>query len=84
VAAGGESNALQAPHLALAIFARGLVKHLVTRVYFAGEALNAQDPVLLAVPEARRHTLIAHPAHAGTWQLDIRLQGGDETVFLEV
>jgi protocatechuate 3,4-dioxygenase alpha subunit len=84
VPAGGESNAVQAPHLALSILARGLLKHLVTRVYFEGEALNAQDPVLLAVPEPRRGTLIARSAHPGTWRLDIRLQGGDETVFLEV
>lgn len=89
---GSESNALQAPHLALAIFARGLLRHLVTRLYFAGEALNAEDPVLLAIPEARRATLLAHSPHPGTWQLDIRLQGGPEgspensreTVFLEV
>ena len=81
---GGETNAMQAPHLALAIFARGLLRHLTTRIYFADEALNALDPVLLAIPDARRGTLIAHSPHPGTWQLNIRLQGGDETVFLEV
>ncbi len=85
---GGETNALQAPHLALTIFARGLLRHLTTRLYFAGEPLNAQDPVLLAIPEARRGTLIARSPHPGTWQLDIRLQGPeggqDETVFLEI
>lgn len=84
VPAGGESNAMQAPHLALSIFARGLLRQLVTRVYFEGEALNAQDPLLSAVPPARRGTLIARPAHPGAWQIDIRLQGGEETVFLDV
>jgi protocatechuate 3,4-dioxygenase alpha subunit len=81
---GGEANTLQAPHLAVAILARGLLRHLATRLYFAGEALNAQDPVLLAISEARRTTLIVCSPHPGTWQLDVRLQGGDETVFLEV
>jgi protocatechuate 3,4-dioxygenase alpha subunit len=82
----GLGNAIQAPHVTLSIFARGLMKQLVTRAYFAGEALNATDPVLTAVPEARRGTLIARPAGAapGEWRLDIRLQGEGETVFLEV
>ena len=86
VPTGGESNRMQAPHFALTIFARGLLRHLTTRVYFAGETLNDQDPVLLVMPEARRASLIARSPHAGTWQLDIRLQGdaGTETVFLEV
>ncbi|MDB5372978.1 MAG: protocatechuate 3,4-dioxygenase subunit alpha [Belnapia sp.] len=80
----GQGNVFQAPHVAIAIFARGLLKQLVTRLYFAGEALNDQDPVLSAVALARRATLIAQPEEAGHWRLDIRLQGGDETVFLEV
>lgn len=80
----GRGNATQAPHVTLTIFARGLLAHLTTRLYFAGEALNATDPVLLAVPEARRGTLVAQPAGDGEWRLDIRLQGENETVFLEV
>ena len=50
----GRGNALQAPHIAIAIFARGLLKALVTRAYFAGEALNESDPVLAMIedPEA--------------------------------
>lgn len=84
VPVGGTSNQTQAPHVALNIFARGLPRHLSTRVYFVGEALNAGDPVLQAVAEARRGTLIAHSPHPGTWQLDIRLQGGAETVFMEI
>lgn len=80
----GLGNATQAPHATLSIFARGLLKPLVTRLYFAGEALNATDPVLSAVPEARRRTLVAEQAAPGTWRLDIRLQGEGETVFLEI
>jgi protocatechuate 3,4-dioxygenase, alpha subunit len=81
----GLGNATQAPHVTLSLFARGLLKQLVTRLYFAGEALNATDPVLTAVPEARRGTLVARPGPApGEWRLDIRLQGERETVFLEV
>jgi protocatechuate 3,4-dioxygenase alpha subunit len=80
--AGG--NAMQAPHVALAIFARGLLQHLSTRLYFEGEALNATDPVLKAVPEARRGTMIAKPAGNGTWTLDLRLQGEGETVWMAI
>jgi len=80
----GRGNAIQAPHVTLSLFARGLLTHLTTRLYFAGEALNEADPVLSAVAAARRGTLIAQAAGAGEWRLDIRLQGEGETVFLEV
>jgi protocatechuate 3,4-dioxygenase alpha subunit len=81
----GLGNALQAPHLALAIFARGLLKALVTRAYFAGEALNEADPLLSSIEDpARRETLVARRVDDTTWRLDIRLQGDGETVFLEV
>lgn len=81
----GRGNATQAPHIEIAIFARGLMQHLVTRAYFAGEALNATDPVLNLVEDpARRATLVAKPEGGGIWRLDIRLQGEGETVFLEV
>jgi len=77
-------NRVQAPHVALAIFARGLLQHVSTRLYFEGEALNATDPVLRAVPEARRGTMIARPSGDGTWTLDLRLQGENETVWMAV
>jgi protocatechuate 3,4-dioxygenase alpha subunit len=79
-AAGG-----QAPHINVAIFARGLLKQLMTRVYFAGEAANAADTVLGLVPPERRDTLLARPVagQPGLWHLDIRLQGEGETVFFE-
>lgn len=81
----GRGNALQAPHIQIAIFARGLMSHVVTRAYFEGEALNATDPVLNLVEDpARRATLIAKPEGDGVWRLDIRLQGEGETVFLDV
>jgi protocatechuate 3,4-dioxygenase alpha subunit len=81
----GRGNATQAPHVEIAIFARGLMQHLVTRAYFEGEALNATDPVLNLVEDpARRATLVAKRQGDGTWRLDIRLQGEGETVFLDV
>ena len=75
----------QAPSIDLSVFARGLLKRVVTRIYFADEeAANAADPVLtsLADPEARA-TLIAVRSDDG-YRLDIRLQGERETVFFDV
>jgi protocatechuate 3,4-dioxygenase alpha subunit len=85
----GRGNAQQAPHLAITIFARGLLKGLVTRVYFAGEALNETDPLLSSIEDpARRATLIASSDGTNSWHIDIRLQRGPraetETVFLEI
>jgi len=76
----------QAPHISVAVFARGMLLHLYTRIYFEGEAANASDPVLALVPADRRATLIAtRTAGAnGTYVLDIHLQGDKETVFFEV
>ena len=74
----------QAPHIDVSVFARGLLHRVVTRVYFADEAdANAADPVLAAVPEDRRDTLVAERTADG-YRLDIRLQGGNETVFFAV
>ncbi|MFL5257398.1 MAG: protocatechuate 3,4-dioxygenase subunit alpha [Rhodopila sp.] len=81
----GVGNAQQAPHIAITIFARGLLNALTTRLYFQDEPLNETDPVLSLIEDAaRRRTLIARPVAPGTWQLDIRLQGDNETVFMEV
>lgn len=84
----GRGNSLQAPHIAVTLFTRGLLLQLTTRLYFAGEPLNDTDPVLALVPdEAARGTLIATPV-AGTaiptYRFDIRLQGDGETVFFEI
>jgi protocatechuate 3,4-dioxygenase, alpha subunit len=80
------SGWVQAPHINVHLFARGLLKHLFTRVYFAGEPANATDPVLSLVPEERRETLLATRAagQTNTWCIEIRLQGAAETVFFEV
>jgi protocatechuate 3,4-dioxygenase alpha subunit len=81
----GRGNAQQAPHIAICLLSRGLMKGLVTRAYFQGEALNDTDPLLVSIEEpARRATLIAAPEGATVWRLDIRLQGEGETVFLDV
>ena len=77
----------QAPHLVLAIFARGMLLQNYTRIYFDGEAANAADPVLALVPADRRATLIAkrQPGSGNAvYCLDIHLQGDNETVFFDV
>lgn len=76
---------MQAPHLAVSVFARGLLNRVVTRVYFADEEeANASDPVLVALrDDALRSTLLARPAEDG-YRLDIILQGSGETVFFLV
>ena len=75
---------LQAPHIDVSVFARGLLDRVVTRIYFADEAeANAEDVVLRSVPEDRRRTLLATPTGDG-YRLDIRLQGDSETVFFAV
>ena len=77
----------QAPHIVLAVFARGMLLHLYTRIYFDGEAANAADPVLALVPADRRATLIAtrQPgAGNAVYRFDIHLQGDNETVFFDV
>jgi protocatechuate 3,4-dioxygenase alpha subunit len=74
----------QAPHLDLSIFARGLNRRLVTRVYFADErAANAADPVLASLPEPARATLLATPTGGG-YRFDVHLQGEHETAFFDV
>jgi protocatechuate 3,4-dioxygenase alpha subunit len=75
-----------AAHINLCLFMRGLLRHIYTRAYFAGDPELPSDPVLLLVPEERRATLITHPvAEAGSrWHFDIRLQGEDATVFFDV
>lgn len=77
----------QAPHILLAVFARGMLRHLYTRIYFADEAANAGDPVLTLVPADRRATLVATREDGkgnAVYRLDLRLQGDGETVFFDV
>jgi protocatechuate 3,4-dioxygenase, alpha subunit len=82
VAGPGES--VQAPHIDVSVFARGLLHRCVTRIYFADEVeANAADPVLRSVPDERRGTLLAQPTGNG-YRFDIRLQGLGETVFFAI
>lgn len=80
---GGE----QAPHINVIVFARGMLNHVFTRLYFSDEAAaNAADPVLALVPEARRATLIADREETSSgvvYRFDIHLQGSRETVFFD-
>ncbi len=86
----GPGNAPQAPHVGVAVFARGMLRHAYTRIYFGGEAANEIDPVLNAIDDAgRRNSLVAESAGAGAdgarvFRFDIVLQGADETVFFDV
>eukprot|EP01133_Synstelium_polycarpum_P017152 gene17152-20428_t len=80
----GLKGTTQAPHLVVLVFARGLVKHLLTRIYFDGEAANGDDALLACVPQERRRTLIAKADAAGVYQWNVILQGTDEeTVFFD-
>src|SRR3712207_2393764 len=75
---------LQAPHVDVSVFARGLLDRVVTRIYFADEEpANAEDAVLRTIPDDRRPTLLATPAGDG-YRFDVRLQGESETVFFAV
>ncbi|MDT0341267.1 protocatechuate 3,4-dioxygenase subunit alpha [Streptomyces litchfieldiae] len=73
-----------APYLGVCLFARGLLHHLFTRVYFPDDTTaHADDPLLASLPARRRATLIARAEPGSSYRFDIRLQGEDETVFLE-
>lgn len=76
----------EAPHIDVSVFARGLLKRAVTRIYFAGDPANEQDPVLALASAERRNTLIARPDpdQLQVWKFDIHLCGEYETVFFEI
>lgn len=76
-----EGGSSQAPHLLVLVFARGLLRQLITRVYFDDEAANVSDPVLITVPADRRDTLIARSHEKDSFRWDVILQGTHETVF---
>ena len=81
----GPDGKLQAPHIAVSVFMRGLMRRAVTRIYFPDEAGNAGDFALGLVEEARRGTLIARqtPGTEGLLQWDVIMQGPGETVFFD-
>lgn len=76
-----EDGRSQAPHILVLLFSRGLLRHLISRVYFEDESGNEKDPVLLGVPAERRHTLVARRTEENIYRWDVRLQGANETVF---
>ena len=82
----GPGNTMQAPHLNVSVYARGILLQLYTRIYFSGDPANNGDAVLALVPADRRETLIAHsdPQQSGYWLFDIHLRGDQETVFFDV
>jgi protocatechuate 3,4-dioxygenase alpha subunit len=76
-----ESNRTRAPHVTITLLASGVMRPLVTQMFFPGESLNADDPQLALVAARLRPRLIAHADGAG-YRFDIRLSGKDETPFL--
>jgi protocatechuate 3,4-dioxygenase alpha subunit len=79
-------DGIQAPHLDVHVFARGLLDRLATRLYFGDQADNGADPVLASVPLERRSTLVATRHDGGAipvFRLDVVLQGENETVFFD-
>ena len=82
-----EGQRLQAPHIGVTVFARGLLNHLVTRLYFEDESANAGDPVLQRVPPERQATLLARHEEGDAmivYHFDIVLQGAGETAFFNL
>jgi protocatechuate 3,4-dioxygenase alpha subunit len=83
----GPAGPLQAPHIDVGIFARGLLRRLFTRIYFPDEPANQADPILALVAPDRRATLIARRDASADgalrYRFDITLQGAQETVFFE-
>jgi protocatechuate 3,4-dioxygenase alpha subunit len=83
----GPNGKPQAPHIVVCIFSRGMLRQIYTRLYFSDEAANAADPILALVPADRRDTLIAHKRDDNgppLYRFDIRVQGGNETVFFDI
>ena len=84
----GSGDFLQAPHINVIVFARGMLLHAFTRIYFQDEPANTSDPVLSRIEDkARRATLIARREESVgkiVYRFDIRLQGENETVFFDM
>jgi protocatechuate 3,4-dioxygenase alpha subunit len=84
----GAGGKLQAPHIVVSVFSRGVIKRLATRIYFPDEASNADDPVLNQVPAERRSTLIARRLREGVLEWNVVIQGEangqGETVFFDI
>ena len=83
-----DGTRLQAPHICVTVFSRGMLNHAVTRLYFADEPTNSDDPVLQIVPAERRATLLAQREQTNNslpvYRFDIILQGKGETAFFNL
>ena len=81
----GPEGKLQAPHIVVSVFMRGLLRRLVTRIYFPDEPSNHDDFALNLVDPDRRHTLIARksPSNGAKLEWNILMQGPGETVFFD-
>ena len=86
----GLGNTLQAPHMAINVFARGMLKQQVTRLYFSDEInANSEDPVLNSIEDVEvRDTLVASKVDDENgmtcYKFNIHLQGEKETAFFDV
>ena len=83
---GCEFELVRPAHLNVCLFARGLLRQLHTRIYFAADEAVEPDAVLALVPEPRRSTLLAYPDPdlSERWRFNLRLQGPEETVFFDI
>jgi protocatechuate 3,4-dioxygenase alpha subunit len=79
----GPGGKKQAPHIVVALFGRGMLRQVYTRLYFEGDPANAADPILNLVPVERRATLMAKK-DGDVWRWDVHMQGDKETVFFDV
>lgn len=76
-------GSLQAPHIVVAIFMRGLLRHLNSRIYFPDEPANTEDLLLNLIASGRRPTLVAREVAPQSFEWNVNLQGENETVFFE-
>lgn len=81
----GLDGKLQAPHIDVSVYAPGLTKRVVARIYFADDPANDADQVLGLAPEHRRQTMLARKTlEPGRWNFDLYLCGPCETVFFDI
>jgi protocatechuate 3,4-dioxygenase alpha subunit len=82
-AVAGPDGSSAAPYILVTVFMRGLLRPVVTRLYFEDEPTNVSDSVLASIPEPERGTMIASQASDG-YRFDIRLQGDGQTAFFDL
>jgi protocatechuate 3,4-dioxygenase, alpha subunit len=79
----GVDGSRQAPHINVTVFMRGLLRPVITRIYFPDDPATESDPLLASIPEANRATMFASRSGDG-YRFDIRLQGEGETAFFDI